>query len=247
MTDTRTFTQKVGQTKPTRDFHEHFYISLKHRYGFHTVGKAANSTVKHILYEQELRGTRFPMPSVHDRMAAPLLSPYQFSDSQLTDILFAGDTFLFTFVRNPFSRTLSCYLDRIQDHKSRPYRELMNFIGQKPGYSPSFEEFIDAICAQTQFQQNNHWRSQYSDTLAEHIPYDFIGKQESFDEDIRYVHRRIFGTPLAQGAAATNASPRETSATERMAGYWSTDIRDRFVEKFERDFWFFGYDMGTLG
>lgn len=243
----QTLTQRFGQTKPTRDFHEHFYISLKHRYAFHTVGKAANSTVKQILYERELRNTRFAMPSVHDRMAAPLLSPYQLADADLAALLLAEDLFLFTFVRNPYSRTLSCYLDRIQDQRSRPYRELMNFIGQKPGYSPSFEEFVTAICAQSYFQQNNHWRSQYHDTLAGHLAYDFIGKQESFEADIRYVHRRIFGQPLPRPATQANASPRRTAATARLAEYWSAPIRARFEEKFERDFWFFGYDMSCAG
>lgn len=237
----RPFLKRIYQTKPVRDFQEHFYISLRHRYAFHTIGKAANSTVKHIFYSQELAGTRFPMPSVHDRMASPLLSSYQLSDMDLRNVLYEQDFLRFTFVRNPFSRILSCYLDRIQDQKSRPYNELMNFMGKERGYAPSFPEFIEAICAQSVYQQNNHWRVQYYDAMANCFEYDFIGKQESFAEDISHLYRRIFNRPLEDGAVKTNASPSQTSASQKVLEYWTKDLQECFVEKYEADFEYFNY------
>lgn len=234
--------KRITQIKPLRDFHEHFYISFRHRYAFHTVGKAANSTVKHIFYKLELSGTRFPMPSVHDRMASPMISPFQLSPGDVNNVLLGGRFLRFTFVRNPYSRILSCYLDRIQDQKSRPYRELMNFMGKAPGYAPEFAEFVDAICQQTQFQQNNHWRVQYADAMGEVVPYDFVGKQEHFDRDIAYLYQRIAGAPLEKGASDVNASPSRTSASKSLRKYWTEDLCRRFLEVYEADFDMFGYD-----
>ena len=56
--------EKITMTKPKRDFFDHFYISLRHRYAFHTIGKAANSTVKYLLFKKELAGTHLKLPSV---------------------------------------------------------------------------------------------------------------------------------------------------------------------------------------
>ncbi|WP_154067066.1 hypothetical protein [Pseudomonas sp. CC6-YY-74] len=76
--------------KPKKDFYNHSYISLKNKYFFHSVGKAANSTVKHFLYGEELAGTGISYKTVHDRLSSPLISPYQLTESALEEVLFGG-------------------------------------------------------------------------------------------------------------------------------------------------------------
>ena len=77
----------INIEKPIHDLYSHMYISLKNKYLFHSVGKAANSTVKFFLYAGEARGTRYKYESVHDRRSSPLVSPFQLSEKQLIDIL----------------------------------------------------------------------------------------------------------------------------------------------------------------
>lgn len=238
-----TFTNQITSSKPARDFFDHFYISLRHRYAFHTVGKAANSTVKLLLYKEELAGTKIKIPSVHTRSESPLLSPYQLSDVDM-DWIMKGDEFTrFTFVRNPYSRLLSCYLDRIAHQESRPYRELMRAMGKEVGYRPSFAEFILTICAQRPFEQNNHWRVQYDDALCEHIEYHEIGKQEEFTQDFARIYKRIFRRDIPFGATKANASPSATSAASKLEEYWTDELSQIVAERYSKDFSFFNYPV----
>ncbi|MDT8328883.1 MAG: sulfotransferase family 2 domain-containing protein [Roseovarius sp.] len=237
------FINRIAKTKPKRDFFDHAYISFKHRYAMHTVGKAANSTVKFLLYQLELEGTHLRMPSVHERAKSPLLSPYQLSETDL-ETVFAGDEFFrFTFVRNPYSRLLSCYLDRIVGGNTRPARELLRTMGKEDTYEPSFEEFIKTICDQSVHAQNNNWRVQYYDCMCNEIDYHFIGKQESFSKDFLHVYKKVAGVAPQDGALATNASPSKTSAAERLEEYWTAELKDLVDTKYENDFSFFRYKM----
>lgn len=233
---------RISRLKPRRDFLDHTYISLRHKYVFHTVGKAANSTVKQYFYALELKGSHFAMPSVHDRGSSPLLSPFQL-DRQTLEKALTGKEFLrFTFVRDPYARLLSCFLDRIKDHKSRPYRELMRWVKKDVGYKPEFGEFIKAICEQTPFQQNNHWRLQYADAMMPEVGYDFIGKQESFSADMSTLMSRITGAPVDLQTDRVNASPSVTAAHDKLPKYWTAELVQMVQTAFAKDFETFGYE-----
>ncbi len=234
--------ERIAAIKPGIDFQDHSYISLKNRYFFHTIGKAANSTVKHVCYQLELQGTRSPMPSVHDRASAPLLAPRQLNEDLLKDVLSGPDYFRFTFVRDPFARLLSCYLDRIADRKSRPYRQLIAALGKERGYRPGFAEFIEAICAQSPYEQNNHWRVQYDDAMMAEIAYDHIGRQESFDADMDAIMARITGKTQSRVAGEVNASPAQTSSGSRLGEFWDRRLARLVQDHFARDFEHFGYE-----
>ena len=232
----------ILETKPKRDFFDNFYISLKHRYAFHAISKVASSTIKHLCYKKELEDSHYPMPSVHIRNTSPLLSPYQLSDEDLSRVLEGNEFFRFTFVRNPYSRLLSCYLDRIMGGVSRPYRQLVTAMGRKNGYQPSFEEFIVAICSQSVYQQNNHWRVQYYDAMKNSIDYHTIGKQEYFNRDFSKIYYRIFYEKLEDESLEVNASPSKTDANSKLLNYWTPELASMVQEKYSEDFSFFQYE-----
>ncbi|MBW0143685.1 sulfotransferase family 2 domain-containing protein [Sphingomicrobium clamense] len=232
---------RIAEIKPIGDFYDHTYISLRNKYLFHTVGKAANSTVKHVFYTIDLAGRRARMPSVHDRAASPLLSPFQLGETMMQDVLDDPQFTRFTFVRDPYSRLLSCYLDRIADKKSRPHAQFVRAMGKPVGYAPSFEEFIETVCAQPPAEQNNHWRVQCVDALVGVIPYDFIGKQESFDADMDKLVTKITGKPQEKVAEDVNASPSKTGSTSRLAEFFNKRTVELVQEAYARDFDELGY------
>lgn len=234
---------RMTANKLVRDVNDHTYISLRRRYMFHTVGKAANSSVKEIMYKLELAGTHYKSPSVHARQMSPLLSPYQLDDRGFESVFLSDGFFRFTFVRNPYSRLLSCYLDRIADQKSRPYLELVRYMGRERGYSPTFPEFIEAICDQSPKQQNNHWRIQYYDAMCDVITYSFVGKQERFSEDISYIYKCVSGDPIPVDASKVNASPASTGASRRIQSFWSVDLVRKVAAHYASDFDFFRYPV----
>lgn len=225
-----------------KEFNSHSYISLKNKYYFHSIGKAANSTVKHYLYTQELIGSGLKYKTVHDRLNSPLVSPYQLSDDLLSSVMSGDEYFRFTFVRNPFSRLLSCYLDRLQDKKSAPYKEFMRYA-QSLGIiqQPSFSDFINVICTQSDKEQNNHWRVQYSDAMCAAVEYDFIGKQENFALDMTKVWRIIFGAEKSEKDFQENKSPSKTGSSEAIKSFWSDDLIELVVQRYSQDFDYFNY------
>lgn len=228
--------------KPMHDLYSHTYISLKNKYLFHSVGKAANSTVKYFLYAEEARGTRLKYENVHDRRVSPLISPFQLSNSQLNDIISDEKYFKFTFVRNPFSRLLSCYLDRILPKKSTPYKEVVRYIGKEVGYNVPFPEFVEAVCSQSNYEQNNHWRLQYADAMCDVIKYSYIGKQETFTECMSEVWENIYPGLKVPDFGMKNLSPSKTGSTEKVNSYWTKNLVKLVSERFEKDFVFFEYD-----
>ena len=237
------FIDKVASIKPKADFLALTYISLRNHYVYLAVGKAANSTVKHHLYELEYTGTRFKTKSVHDRQTSPLLSPFQLPDDLLEEVFTSAKYFRFSVVRNPYSRLLSCYLDRIVPGAGAAYRQLIRALGRPDGSTVSFPEFIRTACAQAPYAQNNHWRLQVAEICTDAIPYDFVGKQESFAEDMASVWARIAPNhPLPEFAHA-NKSPSITGAKSRLHEYYTPELVELVRTAYRADFDRFGYPL----
>lgn len=239
------FIDKVAGVKPKADFLNHSYISLRNHYVYLAVGKAANSTVKHHLYELEYAGTRFKTKSVHDRQSSPLLSPFQLPDDLLGEVFTSPKYYRFSVVRNPYTRLLSCYLDRIVPGDSAPYRQLLVAMG-KPATSKlnvSFPEFVQTVCKQKPFDQNNHWRLQTSEICTSAIAYDFVGKQETFAADMVRIWSRVAPGRPAPDFAAENKAPSITSAEKRLAEFYTPELVDMVREAYREDFATFGYPV----
>jgi hypothetical protein len=240
------FIDKVSEIKPRADFLSLTYISLRNHYVYLAVGKAANSTVKHHLFELEYRGTKFKIKSVHDRQSAPLLSPYQLPDNLLNEVFTSPKYFRFAIVRNPYSRLLSCYLDRVVPCRGAAYQELIRTLGRSDGSSVTFQEFIQTACTQPPFQQNNHWRLQVADICANIIPYDFIGKQENFAEDMSLIWSRIAPGQALPEFARSNKSPSITGAKNRLHDYFTPELIELVSKTYILDFERFNYSTDLI-
>jgi hypothetical protein len=234
---------KVASIKPKADFLSLTYISLLNRYVYSAVGKAANSTVKHHLFELEYAGTRYKTKSVHDRQSAPLLSPFQLPEDLLEEVLTSQKYFRFSVVRNPYSRLLSCYLDRITLGNGAAYRQLIRALGKEEGYTVSFSEFIRTACAQTPFAQNNHWRLQVAEICADVIPFDFIGKQETFADDMSKIWSRIAPHRPMPKFNHSNKSPSVTGARSRLKDFYTEELAELVRIAYQSDFERFGYSQ----
>lgn len=237
---------QVAAIKPAADFLNHTYISLRHAYMYAAVGKAANSTVKHHLYELEYAGTRFKTKSLHDRQSSPLLSPFQLPDDLMEQVFTSPKYFRFSMVRNPYTRILSCYLDRIVPANSAPYRQLMLVMGRPAGELITFAEFVRAICAQKPFNQNNHWRLQVAEICQAQVRYDFVGKQETFAQDMTHIWSKVAGNRPAPDFAAENKAPSITSAEKRLEEFYTPELVDLVRSAYGADFKAFGYSTELM-
>jgi hypothetical protein len=110
-----------------------------------------------------------------------------------------SDYFKFTFVRNPWSRVVSCYNDKINYDPGHVYERYKNpFIGylkKMKVYSEgmSFDRFVEVICDIPDELSEAHFRSQHRFFTDEsgNVLVDFIGRFEQLDTDFELVSNKM--------------------------------------------------------
>jgi hypothetical protein len=237
--------EDVKKHKKLVDFENNTNISLRHQYVYFAVDKVANSSIKNSLFEIEYAPVNKKSLTLYDKRCSPLLSPYQLPNAMLRDVLNSGNYFRFAFVRNPYSRLLSCYLDRILTVSSKPRRQI-NALISKQGEdfsNVSFDRFIRTICQQASPAQNSHWRAQTDDILHGVVEFDFIGKFESLWDDMATVSERIWGKVRPEMAnKEINKSPSRTNASTKLREYYDGELAGMVADRFKSDFEAFAYE-----
>ena len=220
------------------------HISLKYKYIYIETPKVACSSIKMALQRLELQMRDFErndFEDLHVREFSPLLQLSQLPNFE--QHLIGSDFFKFCFVRNPYTRLLSCYLDKIV--KPKTYKEkkgLMKFMGldnNEIDYPISFNDFISQIEKQSLLDMDYHWRPQTYLTCQSTIKYDFIGKLESFNSDFGVVGKMI------SSELDSYYSPEvrhQTDANKMLAEYYNDDLYNRVYNIYKLDFENFSYN-----
>ena len=224
------------------EFEYDINISLRHKYVYVETAKVGCSTIKDTLQRLELdypEMLRDDFEDIHRRKYSPLISPSQ--TCGLDRLLQNPDFFIFCFVRNPYTRLLSVYLDKIV--RGLPEKgEILIAMGLDPSHLSreiSFQEFVDVVCEQSLSQMNPHWRVQYYQTFQDFISYDFIGRLENFQNDCSYVFSKIREDYADYYRSEVRHS---TNSSSLLSQFYSTDIKEKAFAKFQIDFEYFGYD-----
>lgn len=217
-------------------------ISLDNKYIYVETPKVACSTIKVTLQKTE-RGEETGEEEKghnnwHDRSASPLLKPSQIPD--IKKFLLRDDIYKFCFVRNPYARLLSAYLNKIAGGKQQKKKLLLQL-----GYNPTdlsrnieFDEFVDAVIQQPVSIMDRHWRTQYYQTFQDGIGYNFIGRFESFNEHFSHVLKVLFEE---RDAGISNDFRHMTGADDQVSNFYTKSLKDKVYDKFEIDFSYFGY------
>ena len=183
------------------------------------VPKAANSTVVTNLARLKF-GRDVDSPDAKKMFATP--ARLSRAEVERFDSLFR-----FTVVRNPYTRTLSAYLDKIERRAVREGRE------------SSFAEFLHKARAQPRFLYSNaHWAPQSSLMLIPVEQFDLIGKVESLDEDLAEIKRRIRPD---QQQPVTSFKRNATGAGDKLRRYYTDELITLVQELYQDDFRTFGY------
>jgi len=217
------------------------YISLKHKYIFVETAKVACSSIKLTLQRLELEDKNFKRDNfqdVHNRQFSPLLRLQQVPGFER--LLSGNNFFRFCFVRNPYTRTLSAYLDKIKGNSMREKSKILSQLGYDTNdiSTPiSFEQFVAALEEQSILMMDNHWRHQYYSTYQDTINYHFIGKLESFDEDFSFVMKKIGAQDYYK-----QESRHATNSVSKLREYYTDDLLNRVYCLYKLDFEAFGYN-----
>lgn len=217
-------------------------ISLQHNYLYTETPKGACSTIKTTLQKMELNDPtlyRDEFEDIHDRNFSPLLAPSQIGN--LEPFFEGSRLFKFCFSRNPFTRLLSAYMDKIVTNKpeKKPILQALGKDVSNLDQDVSFEEFVNIVCNQDIINMNPHWRTQYYQTFQENIDYDFVGKVENLDNDLSTVLSII--TPHYQ-PFLSNERRHATGSKDLLNNYYTPQLIKQVQEKFEKDFDYFDYN-----
>jgi hypothetical protein len=128
--------------------------------------------------------------------------------------------FKFAFIRNPWDRVYSAYLNLIRDPMHR------RVLGIREQESIGLEDFLFRFSGKGMLAPQTYWLKSHNGRME----LDFIGRFESLAEDFGTVAREI-GEPNLALPHATKANSRATyqdaysrSAREYVADFYSTEI-----------------------
>ena len=236
----------ILKNKSINDFEISTHISLPNKYCFTQVSKAASSSVKWALQSLECRNSPWGVIDVNNKFFSPHISPYQIDDAMLEVVLTSDDFKRATFVRNPYTRILSCYLHRVvSSPNSASNKALIKATGGRGGDDVSFDEFVDVICNQKSIEQECHWRCQSEDLCCDYINYDFIGKLENLPNDLFDLIELLYGKEglkWYKKSKKKDASPMKTGASDLIKKYYNdVSIQNNVKDRFSKDFELFGY------
>ena len=197
---------------------------------FSRVPKSANSFVM-----QELFKFRSTEQEASAMVKKQYVKPSELRAGQLDAL---DGLFKFTFIRDPYTRTLSAYLDKI-------------FRRQKPIKSisrhrvPSFAEFCRYL-DNGGLHENIHWAPQTSILLLPVDKFDHVGRIENMDVDLPHVLgklRDLTGrtSPADFTAADTPAAPHTPQADAAIASHYDDETTDIVTRLFAEDFRQLGY------
>lgn len=151
--------------------------------------------------------------------------------------------FKFCFVRNPWDRLVSCYMDKIKDAQGGIYQGRPNYFIrylERRGICATemtFEQFVEAVCGIPDEEADSHFRSQhcYIEDHRGHILVDFAGRFETLNSDFKFVADKL-------GIDSTLPHLRRTSRID-FRDYYTTRSRELVRKRYAVDIELFGYSF----
>jgi hypothetical protein len=215
------------------------HISRRHHAVFVEVPKAGCTVVKRVMQHSEHGGEPYDVPdSVHERSTSPLGAPIR--DGFDLDEVFGdeGPYFRFAFVRNPFSRALSCYLEKIDGEQwLRDMR--LPMLGFEPDEKVTFLDFLHRVAEQEPADMDIHWAPQAHLLSLEKVRYGFLGRFESFHDDLVSVIDRLGMS--APEELLSKRTAHTTNARDKIAEYYDDESVELVQRIYSRDFEQLGY------
>jgi hypothetical protein len=219
------------------------YISnISERYSYYYLAnpKVASTGILRSLQSAEVDGDQSRLPEfVHDRSASPLRN-FGSTTKSAEEILTSPHFFRFTYVRNPFSRILSAYIEKIETEESERER-LLPTLGLPSGKTPSFFDFLRAVQSQRDDWRDIHWTTQSRLVQSNNIGYSFIGRFESFSQSFPLLLDRL-GIER-QHYDMNSKVHHATNANSRLLDYVGPMERELIAAIYHADFNNFAYGL----
>lgn len=184
-------------------------INNKQKFVWFRVAKVASTTVKRVFMKHDIA---MPIKSLE----------FKFNPSDYQNY------FKFAFVRNPWSRVVSCYAQKVENKNpdwAFYYSEC---------FDKGFEYFVDFIDRKNLTKADRHIRLQTS--LIPVTEVDFIGRLENFDEDFLYVLKKL-------GVKDAHIPQKNPSNHLHYSQYYNDRTKEIIAQKYAKDIEVFGYEF----
>ncbi len=140
-----------------------------------------------------------------------------------------SDYFKFAFVRNPWDRLVSCWINRVLDRNYFHFDDAQN---EKMKQFGNFVEFVAGWDIET---CNRHFRLQRKLIDVPHL--DYIGRMETFTDDFREICRQL-------NINCDKIAPQNVSAERKSyRDYYTPELRDKVFKIYRKDIQTFGYQF----
>jgi hypothetical protein len=229
------------------------FVSLPKRFMYFEVPKAACTKMKELLRDLEhgpslqilvgdLLETRRDM-FVHARQNVPLPSLLDLDDKTQRTVLESPDFLRFAFVRNPYTRVMSAWKNKVMLCEPGYENVYVQMKGALPPLKDkslvTFGEFIEYISKHSDLRTCNlHWRLQTEHIFSSVLDFSFIGKIEQMADGLRRFQQHLgLSTPFA--GAARNASHGSRGSE------YNKPLADKVYSLYHSDFEALGYDRDS--
>ena len=144
----------------------------------------------------------------------------------------------FAFVRNPWDRLLSCYLQKIVSG-GKGLR--LDYGDVKLRLGMPFAEFVEAVHQLPDEAADPHFRPQHVAVCGPdgEIMADFVGRFENLEEDFARVAQRI-GAPHLK---LPSLQPSPSRGARPYRDFYDDETAERVGERFHKDVETFGYSF----
>ncbi|MCZ6913735.1 MAG: sulfotransferase family protein, partial [Rickettsia endosymbiont of Ixodes persulcatus] len=184
-------------------------ISDKHKFVWFRVAKVGSSTVKSVFFKNNVN-----LSIKSDRF---WFRPKEYKNY-----------FKFAFVRNPWDRVVSCYCQKVENKNP----SWAHYYGEC--FDKGFEYFINFIDSKDLTRADRHIRLQT--TLIPVKDVNFIGRLESFAEDLQYVLGII-------GVKDYQIPKKNPSNHGHYSTYYNETTKAIIARKYQDDIEAFGYQF----
>jgi dermatan 4-sulfotransferase 1 len=212
---------------------KHFIVLRDHKLGYGRVPKVANTSVKDaiarlILDPKEIKGvTRDAFWRNREDGKATMVSARELAERY-------PEHFVFSFVRHPFDRLVSCYQNKVMEN------DFLHGPMQKMGIElrMPFEDFVRVVAATPDAETDLHLRSQTAILCdGTRVVPQFVGRYETLEQDWTRLQGELDrrGLPLLGRLPKRNVRRTDKSDVPRLLSDPALErtLRRRYAKDFE--------------
>jgi hypothetical protein len=194
------------------------------------------------LFVGKLMETRRDM-FVHARENVPLPSLVDLDNSTQREVLESDSFFRFTIVRNPYTRLVSAWKNKVVPCEPGAERLYLDIKGRLPDIHAkeliAFDEFVNYLQAKSDLSAADpHWRRQVDHLFLDALSFSHVGQLENMAATMaRFQQHLGLAEPLMGGK-------KNVSAPVGLATY-NQDLADKVYSLYQEDFERLGYNRDS--